>query len=228
MKTVDRIITQITPNARGLHAARHDETHAQKKSAGKSSDVRGDRDHVDAINQIFAEFALAYHNQFHKAYAQEGSLNLAKKYWLGCLADFMPEVIVRAARQVVKSQEYLPTVASMVAACENAFSLFGLPASQAAYVEACCAPEPKRTYHWSHPAVYLAGLHTGWFALATETQSVIFPVFDYNYQLLCQQVVRGEELNISVPAALPETVSCPLSLEENKAKMKALRQKFSL
>jgi hypothetical protein len=227
LKTVDKIISQVIPTT-GLHVARHDETQAQKKSPGAIPGMRGDRDHVDAINQIFAEFALAYHNQFHKAYAQEGSLNLAKKYWLSCLGDFMPEVIVRAARQVVKSQEYLPTVASMVVACENALPLFGLPASQAAYVEACCAPEPKRNYQWSHPAVYLAGKHTGWFALATETQSVIFPVFEYNYQLLCQQVLRGEELNISMPVALPETVSAPLSPEENKARMKALREKFSL
>ena len=27
-------------------------------------------DHVDAINQIFAEFEFAYHNQFHKAFAE--------------------------------------------------------------------------------------------------------------------------------------------------------------
>ncbi len=216
------------PDTRQQHVARHDETDMPKKSAGASSGARGDRDHVDAINQIFAEFELAYHNQFHKAYAQEGSLKLAKKYWLSCLAEFMPEVIVRAARQVVKSQEYLPTVASMVNACENALPLFGLPAPQNAYVEACCAPEPKHSYAWSHPAVYLAGKHTGWFALATETQSAIFPVFEYNYHLLCQQVLRGEKLDISMPVALPETVSSPLSPEENKARMKALREKFSL
>jgi len=200
----------------------------REKAAGTVPGARGVRDHVDAINQLFAEFELAYHNQFHKAYAQEGSLKLAKKYWLNCLADFMPEVIVRAARQVVKSQEYLPTVASMINACENSLPLFGLPAPHAAYVEACCAPEPKHSHAWSHPAVYLAAKRTGWFALATETQSAIFPVFEYNYHLLCQQVLRGEQLEIGIAAALPETVSSPLSPEENKARMKALREKFSL
>jgi hypothetical protein len=228
LKTVDKIISQVIPSSRQQHAARHDETDTPKKSDQTGSGTRGNRDHVDAINQIFAEFELAYHNQFHKAYAQDGSLKLAKKYWMSCLVDFMPEVIVRAARQIVKSQEYLPTVASMVNACENSLSLFGLPAPQAAYVEACCAPEPKHSYTWSHPAVYLAGKHTGWFALATETQAAIFPVFEYNYHLLCQQILRGEKLDIDMPVALPETVSSPLSPEENKARMKALREKFSL
>lgn len=196
--------------------------------AGKIAGEHGARDHIDAINQIFAEFELAYHNQFHKAYAQEGSLKLAKKYWLSCLADFLPEVILRAARQVVKSQEYLPTVASMVSACENALPLFGLPTPQAAYIEACCAPEPKHGYQWTHPAVYLAGKTTGWFALASETQSVIFPVFEYNYHALCQQVVRGARLDINIPPALPETIPAPLSAEENKARMKTLREQLEL
>lgn len=215
------------PNIRQQGAAAQI-AHTAKTSAGKIPGANGERDHVDAINQIFAEFELAYHNQFHKAYAQDGSLKLAKKYWLSCLADFLPEVILRAARQVVKSQEYLPTVASMVNACENALPLFGLPAPNAAYVEACCAPEPKHSYQWSHPAVCLAGKHTGWFALATETQSAIFPLFEYNYRLLCQQVLRGEKLDASMPAALPEAISAPLSPEENKTRMKALRKKFAL
>lgn len=227
MKTVDKVISQTVSASRQQTAAAQI-AHATKNSSGKIPGAHGDRDHVDAINQIFAEFELAYHNQFHKAYAQEGSLKLAKKYWLSCLAEFLPEVILRAARHVVKSQEYLPTVASMVNACENALPLFGLPAPHAAYVEACCAPEPKHTYQWSHPAVYLAGKHTGWFALATETQSAIFPLFEYNYQLLCQQVLHGDKLDISLPVALPETVSTPLSPEENQARMKALRQKFAL
>src|SRR5210317_1174191 len=45
---------------------------------------------VDAINQVFSEFAFAYHNQFHKAYPDQASINLGKEYWLSCLAEFSP------------------------------------------------------------------------------------------------------------------------------------------
>src|SRR5688572_16046603 len=110
MKSVDKVLgkapVQVKPEAA-----------TSKPAAG--------REHVDAINQLFAELELAYHNQFHKAFAQEGSLNMAKKYWLASLADFSPEVIRRAVRHLVQSQEFLPSLAAMIAACENGQVLFG-------------------------------------------------------------------------------------------------------
>jgi Replication protein P len=250
MKTLDQVLKQVrttdlshagskTNSKHGTKAGTKkmmhesesllEQTDSALHSARKNSASSGsNRDHVDVINQIFAEFELAYHNQFHKAYAQEGSLNLAKKYWLNCLSEFIPEVILRAARQVVKSQEYLPTVSSMIKACENTLPLFGLPTPQAAYIEACCALEPKHANNWSHPAVYLAAKATSWFALANETQATIFPAFEYNYHLLCQQVMRGEVLAINLPVALPATIAAPLSAAENKARMKKFRAKYGL
>lgn len=221
MKTLDKVIPSVLKQTESGRPAGTLNESAQAYSHNR-------RDHVDAINQLFTEFELAYHNQFHKAYGQEGSLSLAKKYWLTCLGDFTPEVILLAARQVVKTQEYLPSVAAVIAACENAFSLYGLPPAHAAYIEACCAPEPKGQQQWSHPAVYLAGKATGWFELRSETQSDVYPVFKYNYHQLCQRVLHGESLDIHVPKALPESVPQPLTPEENKARMRELRAKFDL
>jgi hypothetical protein len=226
MKTVDKVIPQVLTQAGAQPPAV--QPGVEKRGAANKKPGTSQHDHIGAINQLFAEFELAYHNQFHKAYAQEGSLNLAKKYWLTCLGDFTPEVILRAARQVVKSQEYLPTVAAVVAACENALPLFGLPPAHAAYVEACCAPEPKAQQQWSHPAVYFAGQATGWRELASEAKDTIFPAFEYNYHQLCQRVLRGETLDVKLPVALPERIAQPLSAEENKARMKALRERFDL
>ncbi|MEQ9071103.1 MAG: hypothetical protein RLO18_30495, partial [Gimesia chilikensis] len=84
-------------------------------------------DHVDAINKIFAEFEFAYHNQFHKAFADSESLVIAKKYWLGSLQHFSPEQIVRAAKQVITTQEYLPSIAAISKACNSGLELYGLP-----------------------------------------------------------------------------------------------------
>lgn len=218
MKTLDKLLDQVVPAASAVPAP----TPQAQSTPGTR------RDHIDAINQVFAEFELAYHNQFHKAFAQEGSLNLAKKYWLGQLADFPPEVILRAARQLVHSQGFLPTLAAMVAACENALPLFGLPPVRAAYVEACCAAEPKAAQTWSHPAVYLAGRATGWFRLASEPEATVLPLFEYHYQQLCGRVIRGEQLDTPLPPALPQTLSRPLSPEENQARMRALRERLGL
>lgn len=221
VKTVDQVLPRV------VQSTRRAATQGVREPASDYQQQMG-RDHIDAINQLFAEFELAYHNQFHKAYAQEGSLGLAKKYWLNCLVDFMPEVIIRAARHLVKNQEYLPSLATVVSVCENAPALFGLPTARAAYVEACCKPEPKMAQTWSHPAVYLAGRETGWHALASETQDNIFPVFEHNYQQFCHRVMRGEQLDVPVAPALPKTTITPLSTEESKAKLAELRQRFEL
>lgn len=206
---------------------------SRKKSAESGSVSRGteksreiQRDHVDVINQLFAELELAYHNQYHKAYAQEGSVNVAKKYWLECLCVFPPEIMLKAVRNVVKTREYLPTVAAMVEACEEVLGEQGLPTAHDAYVEACCAPHPKAEQHWSHPAVYLAGKETGWFELANQIESRVFPQFEKHYRKMVRRVLAGEDLVIDIPKALPEKGSRKLSAEENKERMAALRKQL--
>jgi hypothetical protein len=222
MKHVDQTLAGIVPaQATASRQVRSNERTPPKSAAGG-------RDHVDAINQVFAELALAYHNQFHKAFAEEGALTLAKKYWHGVLVEYSPEVILRAVRHVVRSSEYLPTLAAIVQACESAHDLFGLPTAQAAYVEACCAPEPKSQYAWSHPAVFLAAQQTGWHALASETQVQVFPLFEYNYSQFCHRVMTGEQLELPVRAALPETVAAPLSAEDNLKRLAQLRKQFDI
>ena len=69
----------------------------EESETGFDSEAVPDR--VDAINQIFAEFEFAYHNQFHKAFADAESLAIAKKYWLSSLENYLPTQIVRAAKK---------------------------------------------------------------------------------------------------------------------------------
>ena len=185
-------------------------------------------DHVDAINQLFAEFEIAYHNQYYKAYATDERLILAKKYWLGCLNAYSPAQIVAAARHVVKTHDYLPTVSVVVRACEEGPALFGLPNAKQAYYEACRAESPKSAFAWSHEAIYQAGKATGWFLLASEPEDRVFPLFEYHYLALCQRALRGEVLDDPAPDALPSRVPHPLSGEENHARMKKLREQLGL
>lgn len=208
---------------------------AQIKQGGESQSkdsrafqAKSSRDHVDAINQMFAEFELAYHNQYHKAFPDEGALNLAKKYWLNSLANFSPEVILAAVRKLVQTQTFLPTLANIVDACKSGMSLFGLLDAHEAYLEACRMPTPKAMQNWSHPAVYLAGKNTGWFELANQTEAQIFPLFEYYYSQLVQRVLQGEELVVNSPAPLPETVDTPLSAKENQSRLQELKKNLNL
>ena len=201
---------------------------ADDGSGGSAGNKGNGPDLIDAINQVFAEFELAYHNQYHKAYADKDRLVLAKKYWLQCLSDFHPMQLVAAARRLVKSQDYLPTISAMIRMCEQTSDLFGLPSERDAYMEACRAPAPKALHKWTHPAVYFAGKATDWFLLATEPEEKVYPLFCFNYRQLCERVMRGEELELPVTRALEDNPSRPLSYEERQARMKDLRNKLEV
>ncbi len=220
LESTSRSLAQ--PSSASPTAAGQNSQRAQQPSAADGPD------HVDAINQLFAQFEIAYHNQYYKAYGSEERLVLAKKYWLGALADYSPAQIVAAARHVVKTHDYLPTVSVVVRACEEGPGLFGLPTARQAYIEACRADSPKAEATWSHPAVYLAGQATGWFLLASEPEDKVLPLFEYHYHLLCQRALRGEPLEVVAPPALPRAVAQPLSGEENHARMLKLREQLGL
>jgi hypothetical protein len=201
---------------------------AYSASSEDSEDATAQMDHVDAINQAFAEFEFAYHNQFHKAFSDAESLVIAKKYWLSSLDNYAPRQIVLAAKKVIKTQDYLPSIAALVRACEEGLDLFGLPSPRQAYLEACRAAAPKRLQNWSHPAVYLAGVGAGWYLLANEAEASALPVYEYHYGILCKQVLSGEELGIIAPAALPEKTSRKLSKEETRARIAKMRSDLGL
>jgi len=194
----------------------------------RSADRVDEPDRIDAINQLFAEFELAYHNQYYKAYSTEDRLILAKKYWLGCLSEFSPRQIVAAGHKLVRSQDYLPTISAVIRGCEEGIALFGLPAPRDAYMEACRAPAPKADYRWSHQAVYLAGRATDWYFLATESEEKSFPVYAHYYWDFCQRVIHGEELEKPALVALVNNPGRPLSIEEQQRRMALLREELDL
>jgi len=185
-------------------------------------------DHVDAINQIFAEFEFAYHNQFHKAFRDAESQVIAKKYWLSSLERYSPTQIVQATKKVIQSQDYLPSIAALVKACEQGFDLYGLPSPRQAYLQACSAVSPKRDQNWSHEAVYLAGKAAGWFLLANEPESKALPVFEYHYEVLCRRVMSGEQLLVETPTPLTATIERKLDAKEAKARIAKLRKDLGL
>lgn len=187
-----------------------------------------DPDHIDALNKLFADLELAYHNQYKKAFPTRESVHVAKKLWQSYLSQYSPAQIVEAGRKVIRSQDYLPSVSVVVRACDEGLSLFGLSVPRDAYFEACRATSPKVVFPWSHEAVYFAGKATGWFFLANEAEEKTLPVFEYHYSQLCRQVIRGESLQIDHPPALQDNPGEPLSSNENKKRLARMRKNLGL
>ena len=117
--------TGVGPNRRLPDSAPAAGDETVKQPAG-DADGNAAVDHVDAINQVFAEFEFAYHNQFHKAFADPESLAIAKQYWLSSLERYGPAQIVQAAKKVIRTQDYLPSIAVILSfLCINVHGIFG-------------------------------------------------------------------------------------------------------
>lgn len=184
--------------------------------------------HVDAINQVFTELELAYHNQFRRAFPDGAQLGMAKQLWMHALCDLSPARLRAGVRRAVKSSEYLPSLHSLREFCDPQPHELGLPDAHAAYIEACRASNPKRDARWSHPIVYRAGVESDWFFLANSPESTAFPVYKRNYELLIERLLEGENLDVPIPKALPEEIPTPLTKEENQRRLKALRNELKI
>ncbi|EAW32582.1 hypothetical protein GP2143_15041 [marine gamma proteobacterium HTCC2143] len=194
----------------------------------KAADSIPTEDHVTAINQMFTEFQLAYHNQFHKAFSDDQKIIMAKQLWAKTLSDLSPDRIISATRRAIKESEYLPTLHTIRKFSEPVLEEMGLPDAYNAYLEACRAATPKIEQRWTHPAIYLAGSASDWFFLANSIETRAFPVFKRNYAILCERVMRGESLELPIHKAIPETINHSLSNEERKDRLHALRQELDI
>lgn len=175
----------------------------------------------EAINQIFELFRFNYHNQFLKAFPDYDTMIMAKRLWSRLLVEYNGEVIMRAAEKAVKESRFLPSVHEVLERCDSA-EILGLPNAYAAYIEACRAPSPKKDYRWSHPAVYFAGRASDWYFIANTAEEKAFPVFKRNYEILLKRIQNGEELEMEIAKAIPQTIERPLDHKEQKQRLAAL------
>ena len=181
---------------------------------------------MDAIDRLFAEFELVYHNQYLKAFPTLEKLQLAKQLWFSHLQDYSAKQILAAAHRAIKESEFLPTIAGLVKYCENEWALYGLPDPRTAYIEACQKPSPKAEQRWSHPIVYHAGCAAGWYFLANNSEAKAYPVFEEQYRAFADRVRAGEEFTIPDVKALPETLPPTLSQQEQLEKINEIREEL--
>lgn len=183
---------------------------------------------IDTLNQVFTLFRLNYHNQYLKAFGNQEELNEVKRLWLEMLHQFSPETLLAAAKSVIETSEYLPTLRTMIHHCERAAPGAALPDAHSAYLEACRAPSPKAAFQWSHLAVYYAGKQCDWYFLQSSPEAIAYPVFKEKYKEICQQVRSGARLTSPTMPALPEKTTEPLDRKTSQKKLNALRDALDL
>ena len=175
-------------------------TPTQNNSAGDQQQARaegrakGSADHVDAINALFTLLEDGYPLKFRRAFPTNEDIIRAKRVWKNSLQEFSPRRILLAGKKALDTSKFFPDLSDIRELCKLRYDEMGLKEPLQAYYEACYAPEQTRDYHWSHIAVFLAARETGWFMLRSEEQRVAFPVFERNYEILCNRVLEGENL----------------------------------
>ena len=170
----------------------------QAASGTGTQQARSGADHVDAINAVFTLLEDAYPLKFKRAFQTHEDIIRAKRVWKNSLQEFSPRRILIAAKKVLDSAKFFPDLSDIRELCKLRYDEVGLKEPLQAYYEACYAPQQNRGYPWSHIAVYLAARETGWMMLRSEEQRIAFPVFERNYEILCNRVLEGEDLEASI------------------------------
>ena len=186
------------------------------------------KNQVELINLIFAELEITFHNQFHKAFPDEETLNLAKQLWLAKLEKFDNEIIFKAIDKIIETSKYLPSLSAVLNQIkELKFQQQKIPSSNVAYAEATSLGEiSPLDFNWSHPFVYHAGAKVGWFRLKTEAEFEIKSDFIDAYEEILEMSEVKNSL-LSLPEKKEEFFEDePLSSDEQHARLEKIKKKY--
>ena len=178
---------------------------AQGAGSGQSDSAEQRQHYRYAINTLFTLLEDAYPLKFKRAFPTEEDLSRAKRVWFQSLKEYHPKRIVRAAQKALDTSKFFPDLSDIRELCKLRYDEVGLKEPLQAYYEACYAPVQSREYHWSHIAVYLAAKQTGWVMLRSEEQRMALPIFERNYEILCNRVLDGEDLEAEILQGLEDS-----------------------
>lgn len=193
-----------------------------------TSKINIPKNQVELINLIFAELEITFHNQFHKAFPDEETLNLAKQLWLAKLEKFDNEIIFKAIDKIIETSKYLPSLSAVLNQIkELKFQQQKIPPPNVAYAEATSLGEiSPLDFNWSHPFVYHAGAKVGWYRLKTESEFEIKSDFIDAYEEILEMSEVKNSL-LSLPEKKEEFFEDePLSSDEQHARLEKIKKKY--
>ena len=134
--------------------------------------------HIELVNLIFAQLEITYHNQFHKAFKDEVSLNLAKQLWLKKLEIFSLDLIFEAIDELTSKSKYLPSLSQTLEEIKSHYlKKEGIQSIEAAFTEACLGSDEPENFKWSHPLIYETAKNFGWADLRRSEEREGFEKF---------------------------------------------------
>ena len=192
-----------------------------------TSKIKIPNNRIELVNLIFTQLEVTYHNQFHKAYPDKNSLNLAKQLWLTQLQRFDEKIVFESVGKLMTTSDFLPTLSKVINSCiENKLKSNGIPNVNYAYKEACHSRNNFEKFTWSHPIIFYIGSKTGWDYLWTQAEKETFKEFKLNYDLLVNEYLEGKEFSKPNFPELPKTLRVKVNKESQLKKIQDLKNKL--
>ena len=193
-----------------------------------TSKIKIPKSQIELINLIFAELEITFHNQFHKAFPDEETLNLAKQLWLAKLEKYQNEMVFRAIDKIIETSKYLPSLSAVLNQIKKLKLIEqNIPSSIDAYNEASSLGETNPLdFKWSHPLVYHAGAKVGWYRLKTESEYDIKREFLEIYEQILEESEYKESLLLLPDNKEEFTEEKPLSTDLQKLRLKKIKKKY--
>jgi len=192
-----------------------------------TSKIKIPNNRIELVNLIFTQLEVTYHNQFHKAYPDKNSLNLAKQLWLTQLQKFDEKIVFESVGKLMTTSDFLPTLSKVINYCiESKLKSNGIPNVNYAYKEACHSRNNFEKFSWSHPIIFYIGSKTGWDYLWTQAEKETFKEFKLNYDFLVNEYLDGKEFSKPNFPELPKTLRVKVNKESQLKKIQDLKNKL--
>ena len=192
-----------------------------------TSKIKIPNNRIELVNLIFTQLEVTYHNQFHKAYPDKNSLNLAKQLWLTQLQRFDEKIVFESVGKLMTTSDFLPTLSKVINSCvESKLKSNGIPNVNYAYKEACHSRNNFEKFTWSHPIIFYIGSKTGWDYLWTQSEKETFKEFKLNYDILVNEYLEGKEFSEPNFPKLPNTLEVKVNKKSQLKKIQDLKNKL--
>ena len=192
-----------------------------------TSKIKIPNNRIELVNLIFTQLEVTYHNQFHKAYPDKNSLNLAKQLWLTQLQRFDEKIVFESVGKLMTTSDFLPTLSKVINYCiESKLKSNGIPNVNYAYKEACHSRNNFEKFTWTHPIIFYIGSKTGWDYLWTQAEKETFREFKLNYDILVNEYLEGKEFSKPNFPKLPNTFEVKVDKKSQLKKIQDLKNKL--
>ena len=144
--------------------------------------VEVDTEDLSKVDLIYRFFKVSYQSRFTASIKTKEDITDWKRVWSLAVHQFDLKHIQRCLYDIVKDYYWPPSPIEFAEFCKIRLSGKEMPCAEFAYSEACNNSASPSRSQWSHPVVYWAGKHVGWYALRMSDKASIFPLFNSTYE----------------------------------------------